>query len=187
MTEYIRNKLRIRVLGNIEGDDAVKGFARPDQTRSPNPLSWWEYLDKSAELHRQLRGSANSSLHGVAGVTTADVDDHAETLHHAERMRAELEIRKYSGQAGLPWLVVRGHDGTLRAFHNVCSHKAALLVEGTARGDDLRCPYHGWCYRLDGSLRSAPSVAGIRDFDRAAMALRPLAVEVWGPFVFVNA
>ncbi|MFT5459001.1 MAG: choline monooxygenase [Myxococcota bacterium] len=89
--------------------------------------------------------------------------------------------------AGLPWLVVRGDDGVLRAFHNVCRHKAALLVDGTATGTDLRCPYHGWRYRLDGRLLRAPRVAGIQAFDRDTLSLHPMAVAEWGPFVFINA
>ena len=87
---------------------------------------------------------------------------------------------------GLPWLVVRDEAGELRGFHNSCRHKGREVVEGCGRADELVCGYHAWRYGLDGSLRSAPRIGGIRDFDRAVMSLPPLALETWGPWVFVN-
>ena len=87
---------------------------------------------------------------------------------------------------GLPFVVVRDAEGTLRAFHNVCSHKGREVVTDRGHSDVLVCGYHAWKYRLDGSLKSAPRIAGIEDFDRDAMALRPLAVNEWGPWVFVH-
>jgi choline monooxygenase len=88
---------------------------------------------------------------------------------------------------GAPVVVVHGSDGTLRAFFNVCRHHAAAVVtecEGTAH--NLRCPYHGWTYALDGSLTGTPDFAGVQDFDRAANGLIPLAVAVWEHWVFVS-
>ena len=64
--------------------------------------------------------------------------------------------------AGEPLVVVRGNDGELRAFFNVCRHHAAAVATvpcGTAQ--HLRCPYHGWTYGLDGSLKGAPEFAGV--------------------------
>ncbi len=89
--------------------------------------------------------------------------------------------------AGQPYVVVRGGDGVLRALHNVCRHKAAVVCTGHGHADELVCPYHGWKYHLDGRLKSAPKMAGIQDFDRAAMSLPELRVAEWGPWVFVNA
>jgi choline monooxygenase len=90
--------------------------------------------------------------------------------------------------AGMPWVVVRGADGALRAFHNSCRHKGREVVTGAGRARDaLVCGYHAWSYDLDGRLRSAPGVAGIEDFDRAALSLVPLGVEAWGPWVFIHA
>ncbi|MGA7257165.1 MAG: aromatic ring-hydroxylating dioxygenase subunit alpha [Terracidiphilus sp.] len=88
---------------------------------------------------------------------------------------------------GEPLVVVRGEDGELRAFFNVCRHHAAAVMAapcGTA--EHLRCPYHGWTYGLDGSLKGAPEFAGVRNFDRAANGLVPLRVAAWEQFVFVN-
>jgi len=86
-----------------------------------------------------------------------------------------------------PIVLVRGEDGTLRALHNVCRHKAAVVCEGAGTASELVCPYHGWAYHLDGRLKRAPRLAGIRDLDRDAMALPALRVATWGPWVFVNA
>jgi choline monooxygenase len=89
--------------------------------------------------------------------------------------------------AGEPIVVVRGSDGELRAFYNVCRHHAAAVANvpcGTVQ--HLRCPYHGWTYGLDGSLKGAPEFAGVCNFDRAASGLVPIRVEVWEQFVFIS-
>ena len=89
--------------------------------------------------------------------------------------------------AGEPIVVVRGGDGVLRAFFNVCRHHAAAVVTepcGSARV--LRCPYHGWTYGLDGELKGTPDFAGVCEFDRSAHGLVPLAVDVWEQWVFVR-
>jgi phenylpropionate dioxygenase-like ring-hydroxylating dioxygenase large terminal subunit len=82
--------------------------------------------------------------------------------------------------------VVRGNDGTIRGFYNVCQHRAHALVEGTGRTRLLTCPYHAWCYGLDGKLRNAPGTQGLTGFDRSSIALQGVASEVFCGFVFVN-
>ena len=67
---------------------------------------------------------------------------------------------------GIPVVVVRQQDGSLRALVNACRHRGAPLVEPASRGDGLRafsCPYHAWSYGLDGSLRARPLSAGAFD------------------------
>jgi choline monooxygenase len=87
--------------------------------------------------------------------------------------------------ADMPYVVLRDHDGTLRAFHNVCRHHAAQVCVGAGRLSELVCPYHGWTYRLDGRLTKAPRLGASEVFDRERFSLAPLPVEVWGPLVFV--
>ncbi len=87
--------------------------------------------------------------------------------------------------ANEPYVVVRGEDGTLRAFYNVCRHHAAQVMIGEGCTDSLVCPYHGWTYALDGKLTSAPELGGVRDFDRDCFGLTPMRVAEWGPFVFI--
>jgi phenylpropionate dioxygenase-like ring-hydroxylating dioxygenase large terminal subunit/DNA-binding transcriptional regulator YbjK len=85
-------------------------------------------------------------------------------------------------------LVIRGKDGKLRAFHNVCRHRAHAVVSGE-RGSckhALRCPYHGWTYGLDGHLKAAPGKDGFRDFERGKYGLVPLDLEVFAGFVFIR-
>jgi phenylpropionate dioxygenase-like ring-hydroxylating dioxygenase large terminal subunit len=89
--------------------------------------------------------------------------------------------------AGEPLVVVRGQDGELRGFFNVCRHHAAAVVcaaEGTL--ERMRCPYHGWTYGLDGALRAAPGTEGIARFALADHGLVPVAVDVWDRFVFAS-
>ena len=88
---------------------------------------------------------------------------------------------------GEPMVIVRGSDGVLRAFYNVCRHHAAAVVtepEGVAR--HLRCPYHGWTYSLEGALKGTPDFGGVCDFDRASNGLVPVHVDVWEQWVFVR-
>jgi len=86
-----------------------------------------------------------------------------------------------------PIVIVRGHDGALRAFYNVCRHHAAAVVtEPCGQASLLHCPYHGWNYGLDGSLKGMPEFEGVENFDRAQNGLVPIRVETWECFVFVN-
>jgi phenylpropionate dioxygenase-like ring-hydroxylating dioxygenase large terminal subunit len=84
-------------------------------------------------------------------------------------------------------LLVRGRDGKIRAFHNACSHRSLKLVWGE-KGCDHRlvCPYHGWSYDTEGSLRVIPDREAFPDVDMAASGLTPIATEVWKGLVFVN-
>ena len=87
-----------------------------------------------------------------------------------------------------PVMVVRGRDGELRAFVNVCPHRASTLVAGAGNcGRALVCPYHGWTFHLDGRLAAMPRPGGfVEPVDRGAHGLREVAVDVWLQFVFVN-
>lgn len=89
--------------------------------------------------------------------------------------------------AGEPIVVVRGNDGVLRGFFNVCRHHAAAVVtEPCGQAGLLHCPYHGWNYGLDGSLKGMPEFDGVRNFDRAENGLLPVRAETWEKFVFIN-
>ncbi len=89
--------------------------------------------------------------------------------------------------AGEPVVVVRGGDGQLRGFFNVCRHHAAIVMtQPEGQANSLRCPYHGWTYSLEGQLKGTPDFAGVCDFDRAANGLVPVATAVWEGFVLVR-
>ncbi len=91
--------------------------------------------------------------------------------------------------AGLPVLLVRDRTGVLRAFVNVCRHRAAPLCEvgDEGAGAAISCPYHAWLYRLDGSLARAQGVGAPDDFEPGDVSLRPLRIGSWRRWVFVNA
>jgi phenylpropionate dioxygenase-like ring-hydroxylating dioxygenase large terminal subunit len=89
---------------------------------------------------------------------------------------------------GLPVLLVRDGDGALRGFLNVCRHRASPLCHdgGSGSGSLIRCPYHSWLYRLDGSLAKAAGVGEPDAFDPADHSLVPVGVAEWRRTVWIN-
>lgn len=89
--------------------------------------------------------------------------------------------------AGIPVIVVMDQAGELKAFHNVCRHRAgAVLAEGGGNCSKLRCIYHGWTYDLDGALIRAPKIMQEPDFNADKFSLMPVKCQVWNGMVFVN-
>ncbi len=104
---------------------------------------------------------------------------------HAEKVRepgsfVTIEI------AGKPIAVVRDREGVLRAFYNVCKHRAHKLLSGEGKTTRLMCPYHAWTYKLDGQLAGAPHTQHLQHFDPKAIWLEPVRVEEFCGFVYVN-
>jgi len=93
---------------------------------------------------------------------------------------------------GIPLFTVRDRDGQIRVFQNVCRHRGVKLIEEPAHFKGvIRCPYHSWCYGLDGALRSTPHVGGVGHnthpgIDRDALGLFEVRSKVWMDIVFVN-
>jgi choline monooxygenase len=85
-----------------------------------------------------------------------------------------------------PLLIVRGNDGKLRGFYNVCRHRAGPPAEGCGSRKLFRCGYHGWTYGLDGALISATEIEGVEGFCSKDFALMPVRTEEWFNMVFVN-
>ena len=89
--------------------------------------------------------------------------------------------------AGVPLVVVRGLDGSIRAFRNACRHRGMQLADGSGCTKIFRCNYHGWAYRLDGRLEYVPHEHGFPDLDKDSNGLVPVhAVEVHSGLVFVT-
>ena len=86
----------------------------------------------------------------------------------------------------IPIVVTRASDGQLRGLVNVCRHRGHIVAEGAGCRSTLQCPYHAWTYDLDGSLRRAPRSERDPSFDPSDLSLYAVAVDTWGPFVFVN-
>ncbi len=85
-----------------------------------------------------------------------------------------------------PLVVLRDREGGLRAFYNVCPHRAAVVAQGRGNRKSLQCKYHGWTYGLDGKLLRAPEFEGVKNWQPDEVCLQPVRVEAWGPWVFVN-
>jgi choline monooxygenase len=104
----------------------------------------------------------------------------------AKRTIADPETFLTADVAGEPVLVVRDRQGTLRAFSNVCRHRAGPIALGSGCKNVMRCQYHGWTYTLDGRLIGTPDTEGVEFFDRSTMGMVPLRLETWEKFIFVN-
>jgi choline monooxygenase len=131
------------------------------------PVSW--YIDPEAyQRDRKHIFAPNWSLFGPeAG------------LHQPRSWRADIVN-------GWPVFVIRGDDGVLRGFHNVCRHRAARLLNGES-GSCARivCPYHAWTYDLTGALRKAPNFGADGDLDLTERGLFPIRVETWNELIFL--
>ena len=104
---------------------------------------------------------------------------------HVEKLR-EPGAYMATEIAGRPIVVLRDGDGHLRAFYNVCKHRAHMLVQGEGRTNRLMCPYHAWVYRLDGQLARAPHTETLESFDKGEICLDAVQVEEFCGFIFVN-
>jgi carnitine monooxygenase subunit len=85
-------------------------------------------------------------------------------------------------------VVMRGQDGVVRGFHNLCRHRGARVVDG-AQGHckgAMVCPFHGWVYNLDGSLRGAARPETFGQMDRRDFGLKPVEVETFHGFIFLR-
>ncbi|MFZ4815952.1 MAG: aromatic ring-hydroxylating oxygenase subunit alpha [Phototrophicaceae bacterium] len=91
-----------------------------------------------------------------------------------------------SEAAGEPIVVSRDTNGKLRAYYNVCPHRAGALARGRGNRKTLQCLYHGWTFNLDGELLRAPGMETTPNFDMSCYHLSEIRTETWGPYVFVN-
>jgi choline monooxygenase len=152
--------------GLLHGTDAADVLADIDAHRTP-PSSW--YTDPAhfaLERDRVLR----RSWHFVT-----DVD----------RLPAAGDVLPVE-VAGLPIVLVRGADGTIDGFVNICRHRAHPVAIEAGNRRSLTCRYHGWSYDLTGALRGVPQANGEVPFDVASVCLPKVQVATFGPTVWVN-
>ncbi len=88
--------------------------------------------------------------------------------------------------AGKPIAIVRDRDGELRAFYNVCKHRAHELLSGDGNTTRIMCPYHAWVYKLDGQLARAPHTEHLENFKLDDICLDQVQVEEFCGFIYVN-
>ena len=149
------------------GGGAIADAADPDADWS---LPAWTYADAdfhAAEIARVFRPSWQIVCH------ESDVP-----------APGDYHILDYIGESVV---VVRGGDGRLRAFTNVCRHRGARLLNGPSGcARRIVCPYHAWCYDTDGRLVGVPLRATYPSLDMGAHGLAPVDIERWRGFVFVR-
>ncbi len=91
-----------------------------------------------------------------------------------------------SSVGGNPVIVVRGKDGVLRGFFNVCRHRGGPLAMKDGNCEMLQCGYHGWTYQLDGMLRGVPHFNRVELFDKKDYGLIPVRLDTWEGLIFLN-
>ena len=105
---------------------------------------------------------------------------------HGSRLR-DAGDHVVADLAGVPIVAVRDAEGRLRAYHNVCRHRAGPLALCDGKGARvLRCKYHGWTYGLDGVLRVAPEMSKAADFVPSSIRLPELRIGTWHGLCFVG-
>jgi choline monooxygenase len=173
----------------------------------PVAQRWLEY----APTYSKLNGSSLQTYMDLLDFAFAEQIEQAETLparcytdlaylaleakqifQRTWQLVARLDQLTQAGSyctaeiAGEPILLVRGADGQLRGFHNVCRHRASLVAQGAGQCERFRCGYHGWTYDLSGKLIGVPDFEGVANFERERMGLRPLAIATWEQFIFAR-
>jgi choline monooxygenase len=166
-TRYSRDVVDSATLMSFKPDPA---WLQPQPLASASALPAPFYTDTDAAAQETARVFATSWQLVTSSAALAEAGDHV-----------------VDDIAGVPIVLVRGEDGELRGFHNVCRHRAGPLAWCNGRGARaLRCRYHGWTYTLDGRLRSAPEMDSAQDFDLAGVQLPRVAVAVWQGLVFAS-
>ena len=152
-------------LGNRLDDELIGELHHAIDTGRTLPARW--YTDPNV-LQREQLHVLRPSWQPVRSLTGLnDPGDYA----------AEMVL-------GVPILLVRGKDGELRGFVNVCRHRAHLVMSGSGSTSSLQCPYHAWTYGLDGRLRGVPRAP--ETFEKEGLGLVPIQVATWGDMLFVS-
>src|SRR2546423_8309055 len=89
--------------------------------------------------------------------------------------------------AGEPIVIVSGSDSEVRGFFNVCRHHAAaVMTDAEGHANQMRCPYHGWTYSLEGELKGTPDFNDVCGFDRSENGLLPVEIASWEKWIFAR-
>ena len=160
---------RSRTAGRSAGRRAALPDTKQDWDRSGLP-GWAYFSEELLELERDLIFRRHWQL--VCHVN--DLPDPGDFL--------TFEIADERA------LIVRGADGRLRAFHNLCRHRGSRVAAPT-RGRGAKrftCPFHGWVYGLDGRLRGIPQRGSFPQLKNTRLGLKPVEMEIWRGFVFLR-
>jgi phenylpropionate dioxygenase-like ring-hydroxylating dioxygenase large terminal subunit len=163
------------------------------------PPSYQDYLAQDSRevprslLERSLRDLGQAPLDASRYTSQAFFDLEAERVWpRVWQMACREEELPEPGDTvvydvvGRSLLVTRQADGTIRAFHNSCTHRGRKLLLADGRVEHFRCPYHGFSWQLDGSVRSIPCRWDFGHVPDEHFELPEARVGLWGGFVFVN-
>ena len=104
---------------------------------------------------------------------------------HASQLKETGDYFTFD-MAGESLFCIKGRDGEIRTFYNVCQHRAHQLVSGHGQTRVVVCPYHAWTYELTGELRAGPNIKAVEGFDKSSICLTSVRTEVFLGFIFVN-
>jgi phenylpropionate dioxygenase-like ring-hydroxylating dioxygenase large terminal subunit len=104
---------------------------------------------------------------------------------HASQLKETGDYFTFD-MAGESLFCIKGRDGEIRTFYNVCQHRAHQLVSGQGQTRVVVCPYHAWTYELTGELRAGPNIKAVEGFDKSSICLTSVRTEVFLGFIFVN-
>jgi phenylpropionate dioxygenase-like ring-hydroxylating dioxygenase large terminal subunit len=104
---------------------------------------------------------------------------------HASQLKETGDYFTFD-MAGEGLFCIKGRDGEIRTFYNVCQHRAHQLVSGQGQTRVVVCPYHAWTYELTGELRAGPNIKAVEGFDKSSICLTSVRTEVFLGFIFVN-
>ncbi len=153
------------------------------------------HRDDLNEIRKNFQPAADASYSLPASCYTEpaylDIDREAifyrtwQFVCHSERLKDPGQYVAFEIQ-DRPLFAVRDRKGELRAFYNVCKHRAHGLVQGEGKKHVITCPYHAWVYGLDGKLRNAPHTEHLKHFNTDEICLTGVRIEEFCGFVFVN-
>nr|MDJ0640445.1 aromatic ring-hydroxylating dioxygenase subunit alpha [Paracoccaceae bacterium] len=149
------------------------------------PNAIWSGYDPDPSRSRSLLAAAYTDAEWYDADLRSIISRTWQWVCHAEKARAPGSYVTVD-IAGHPIAVVRDKEGALRAFYNVCKHRAHALLSGEGVTTRIMCPYHAWVYRLDGRLARAPHTENLQDFNPDDICLDEVQVEEFCGFVFVN-
>ena len=104
---------------------------------------------------------------------------------HANQLKETGDYFTFD-MAGESLFCIKGRDGEIRTFYNVCQHRAHQLVSGQGQTRVVVCPYHAWTYELTGELRAGPNIKAVEGFDKSSICLTSVRTEIFLGFIFVN-
>src|ERR671914_880990 len=148
---------------------------RPISTVNPPPLSRASTIPKRYSLDPAILEAEKERVFGRTWQLVARTDE-------LQRIGDFVPVTVLDE----PVVITHGVDGELRAFYNVCRHRAGQVALTRGNRKSLQCRYHGWTYGLDGALRACPEMEETEDFRKEDFGLMQVRVDTWGPFVFVN-